>query len=107
MREHNMADLHNEVKQYPLREIRSHRPEICESVSRALNCACAFYPREALCLQRSVVLVKMLRKRGLPAKMIIGAQQLPFRAHAWVEVSGEVIDDRLVSRESFLVLEVC
>jgi hypothetical protein len=39
--------------------------------------------------------------------MIIGAQKLPFKAHAWVEVDGEIINDRLASREKFLILEVC
>jgi hypothetical protein len=39
--------------------------------------------------------------------MIIGAQKLPFRAHAWVEVDGHILNDRLASREKFLVMEVC
>jgi len=26
--------------------------------------------------------------------MVIGAQSLPFEAHAWVEVDGRVINDR-------------
>jgi hypothetical protein len=39
--------------------------------------------------------------------MIIGAQKLPFKAHAWVEIDGAIIGDRLASRERFLVLEVC
>jgi hypothetical protein len=60
-----------------------------------------------LCLERSSVLVKMLRRRGLPAHMVIGAQKLPFKAHAWVELDGAIINDRLVSREKFHVLEVC
>jgi hypothetical protein len=107
MRGHDMAQLHQEVKTYPLQIRRLQTPDVSEAVSRALDCACAFYPKEALCLQRSVVLVKMLRKRGLHATMIIGAQKLPFKAHAWVEIDGLVINDRLACRERFLVLEVC
>jgi Transglutaminase-like superfamily len=107
MRGHDMAQLHQDVKNYPLQIRRLQAPDVSEAVGRALDYACSFYPKEALCLQRSVVLVKMLRKRGLHAKMIIGAQKLPFKAHAWVEIDGSVINDRLACRERFLVLEVC
>ena len=78
-----------------------------EAVTFALNVACCFYPKRALCLQRSAVLVRLLRSNGVPAQVIIGAQKLPFKAHAWVEIDGQIINDRLASRESFLVLEVC
>jgi hypothetical protein len=78
-----------------------------DQVAESVDLACAFYPKQALCLQRSAVLVKMLRKRGVPAKIIIGAQKLPFRAHAWVEVEGKIVNDRLAAREEFLVMEVC
>ena len=88
------------------------RPTTCssahlEKVARSLDLACAFYPKQALCLQRSAVLVKMLRRRGVPAKIVIGAQKLPFKAHAWVEVDDKILNDRLASREKFLVMEVC
>jgi hypothetical protein len=49
----------------------------------------------------------MLRRNGIPAHMVIGAQKLPFKAHAWVEVEGHILNDRLASREKFLVLEEC
>jgi hypothetical protein len=78
-----------------------------ERAVHALDVACIFYPNPVLCLQRSAVLVTILRKRGAPAQMIIGAQKLPFKAHAWVEVNGRIINDRLASCEKFLVLEVC
>jgi hypothetical protein len=38
---------------------------------------------------------------------VIGAQKLPFKAHAWVELDGVIIDDRLASREKFFILEEC
>jgi hypothetical protein len=106
MRSHDFAELHAHVKNYPVRrtarEVNSAR-DICLALERA----CCFYPKHALCLQRSAVLIKMLRHRGFPARMIIGAQKLPFKAHAWVELNGEILNDRLSSREKFLVLEVC
>jgi hypothetical protein len=106
MYRHDLAALHCQIKNFPLSRTRE-SAAATELASRALDVACAFYPKRALCLQRSAVLVKMLRRRGLPAKMVIGAQKLPFKAHAWVEVEGEIINDRLASREKFLVLEVC
>ena len=106
MARHDLAALHGQVKSYPLRLCRPDTAAT-QSVSNALDLACAFYPKRALCLQRSAVLVKMLRKRGIPARMVNGAQKLPFKAHAWVEVGGEIVNDRLASRENFLVLEVC
>jgi hypothetical protein len=49
----------------------------------------------------------MLRENGVAAQMVIGAQKLPFKAHAWVEVDGVIVNDRLASTENFLVLERC
>jgi hypothetical protein len=103
---HDFASLHRSVRDFPLRQIAAN-PNSIEAVNSALDIACCFYPKQALCLQRSAVLVKMLRANGVWAQMVIGVQQLPFKAHAWVEASGEIINDRLASRETFLVLEVC
>jgi hypothetical protein len=106
MSRNEFAALHEQIKRFPLRRSEP-SDSTTQFVSGALDLACAFYPKRALCLQRSSVLVKMLRRRGVPGHMIIGAQKLPFKAHAWVEVNGEVINDRLVSREKFHVLEEC
>ena len=106
VRRHSFAALYQSVKQFPCARTSTNESSI-ESVCRALDVACALYGKQVLCLQRSTVLVQMLRRRGLPAQMLIGAQKMPFQAHAWVEVHGRVVHDRLASRESFLVLEVC
>jgi hypothetical protein len=106
MARRDLTALHRQIKSFPVRTMEPHAGAI-ELVSRALDVACAFYPKQALCLQRSAVLVKILRRRGVPAHMVIGAQKLPFKAHAWVEVSGTIVNDRLASREKFHVLEVC
>jgi hypothetical protein len=39
--------------------------------------------------------------------MVIGAQQMPFKAHAWVEVSGQVVNDQPYTREMYAVLDRC
>jgi hypothetical protein len=106
MSRHGFASLHNRVKGFPQRRAGADAKGT-EVLSFALDVACCFYPKQALCLQRSAVLVRMLRANGIPAHMVIGAQKLPFKAHAWVEVDGHIINDRLASREKFLVLEVC
>jgi len=106
MSRHDFASLHQQVKAFPTRQVTADS-NLTEIVASAFDIACCFYPRQAMCLQRSAVLVKMLRRHGIPARMVIGAQKLPFKAHAWVEVDGRVIHDRLATREKFLVLEVC
>jgi hypothetical protein len=58
----------------------------------------------ARCLARSLVLWFLLRRRGVDAELVIGAEaprggELP--AHAWVEVAGEPVNDALDVRERF------
>src|SRR5713101_7410084 len=60
----------------------------------AVNYACVWYPKQALCLQRAFVTAYPLRKSGVPAQIIWGAQKLPFKAHAWVEVNGRPVNER-------------
>jgi hypothetical protein len=103
---HDFAALHRRVRGFALRT-KSPSTFITEALFDALDLACSIYPVRPLCLQRSAVLVKMLRENGVAAQMVIGAQKLPFKAHAWVEVDGVIVNDRLASTENFLVLERC
>jgi transglutaminase-like putative cysteine protease len=49
-------------------------------------------PGDTRCLARSLVLTRLLAQRGIPAKLVIGAQADPeFFAHAWVECDGEPV----------------
>ncbi|HEX6133734.1 MAG TPA: lasso peptide biosynthesis B2 protein [Longimicrobiales bacterium] len=50
--------------------------------------AAAFYPRRALCLEQSLTLFVLLRRRGVAADLRLGVQPRPFYAHAWVEIDG-------------------
>src|SRR5687768_12985313 len=63
------------------------------SVVDAAETACAFYPKPAQCLQRSAVVTRLLRKRGVAADMVIGCHLPPLKAHAWVEVAGAIVSD--------------
>ena len=64
---------------------------ICTAVERA----CVWYPKKAMCLQRSAVTVCLLKSVGIDARMIVGARVMPMLSHAWVEVNGEVVNDYL------------
>ena len=49
-------------------------------------------PGDTRCLARSLVLTRLLARRGIPSKLVIGAQPAPdFRAHAWVECDGQPV----------------
>lgn len=49
----------------------------------------AFLPGDTRCLRRSLVLTRMLARRGIEARLVIGARTAPeFLAHAWVEHEG-------------------
>jgi len=65
----------------------------CEAVSRAVSCIVPFYWKRVQCLQRSVVTTRVLRAYGAQAETVIGYTLAPLLAHAWVEVSGRVVND--------------
>ena len=76
-------------------------------VCRAVNYACIWYPKQSLCLQRSFVTTYLLRKHGVPAHLVLGAQKLPFKAHAWVEVDGQAINERSNVQAIYAVWDRC
>jgi hypothetical protein len=51
-------------------------------------------PSDSRCLVRALVLTRMLARRGIPARLVIGVKPgPPFEAHAWVEHDrGPVLD---------------
>jgi hypothetical protein len=76
-------------------------------VCTAVNYACVWYPKQALCLQRSFVTTYLLRKHGFAAQLVLGAQKLPFKAHAWVEVDGRAINERSEVQATYTVWDKC
>jgi Transglutaminase-like superfamily len=95
--------VHNES----VRCIRSSGLFTSEKLSRAIDLACVFYFKKVLCLQRSAATTILLRRYGLNAEMVTGAQIIPLEFHAWVEVGGVVINDRPYVNEIYHVLERC
>ena len=56
---------------------------------RAVTRVLGYLPTDNRCLMRSLVITAMLARRGVFAKVVIGARPSPsFAAHAWVEVNG-------------------
>ena len=80
----NFEALYNKVRNYPVGNIAP--PDAVERICAAIDMACIWYWKEALCLQRSSATACLLKQYGVRAQMVIGAQQMPFKAHAWVEV---------------------
>ena len=102
----NFAALYDKVRNYPVRA-RTPVPGAVERINYAIDMACIWYWKEALCLQRSAATACLLKKYGVPAQMVIGAQQMPFKAHAWVEVDGRVVNDKPYTPEMYAVLDRC
>ena len=98
--------LYKKVRNYPLRK-QSPGPEAIERICYAVDMACIWYWKEVLCLQRSAATACLLKKCGIRARMVIGAQQMPFKAHAWVEVDGRVVNDKPYLHEMYAVLDRC
>jgi hypothetical protein len=102
----NFAALHDKVRNYPV-GTHAPAPDAIETICSAIDMACIWYWKEALCLQRSAATACLLRKYGVPAQMVFGAQQMPFKAHAWVEVDGRVVNDKPYTREMYAILDRC
>jgi hypothetical protein len=63
------------------------------SVCQRVITAGVFYPGRALCLEQSLVLFVLLRRRAVAAELRLGVQPYPFSAHAWVELDGVPLNE--------------
>jgi hypothetical protein len=102
----NFQSLYDRVRNYPLRKA-SPEARTVERICSAVDMAAIWYPKQVLCLQRSAATACLLKANGVEAHMVIGAQQIPFRAHAWVEVEGQVVNDKPYTPEIYAVLDRC
>lgn len=61
-------------------------------LGRAVARTLRLVPGDTRCLVRSLVLTRLLARRGVPTKLVIGARAAPdFLAHAWVEYDGDPV----------------
>jgi hypothetical protein len=102
----NFDTLYRKVRNYPI-EKKTPSPNAAENICAAVDMACIWYWKEALCLQRSAATACLLKRHGVPAQMVIGAQHMPFKAHAWVEVDGRVVNDKPYAPDLYAPLDRC
>ena len=102
----DFRNLYEKVRTYPLQQ-KAPSGHSVDEISAAVDVACIWYWKEALCLQRSAVIACLLKHYGVSAQMVIGVQQMPFKAHAWVEVDRRVVNDKPYMQEIYAVLDRC
>jgi hypothetical protein len=102
----DFSAIYDRVGNTPVRALRQ-RTIMPEQVCQSVNLAAILYFKPVLCLQRSAATTCLLKKYGFPAEMVIGVQQFPFLAHAWVEINGRIINDKPYISEIYAVLSRC
>jgi len=71
-----------------------------QTIARMIDIAAAHGLYRANCLSRSLLLMLALKKRNIPCRLMIGANEQQniegndFSAHAWVESGGNVLNDQ-------------
>jgi Transglutaminase-like superfamily len=81
---------------------RESQQAICDAV---LLATCLYW-KPVLCLQRAVCTVRLLRRHGIFARLVIGYRPSPFFSHAWVEVDGRVVYGSPAYKERLRLLHV-
>lgn len=74
-------------------------------VVELVDASARWFPRRADCVQRSVVAFWVLRWYGIPAALVVGIRRVPFAAHAWVEMAGQVLNDSPERIAQYLPIE--
>lgn len=80
--------------------------ELEKTICDAVLLATCFYWKPVLCLQRAVCTVRLLRRHGFHAKLVIGYRPSPFFSHAWVEVDGRVVYGSAAYQKRLMPLHV-
>jgi hypothetical protein len=102
----DFESLYNKVRDYPTAK-KAASIDSAERICAAVDMACIWYWKQVLCLQRAAATACLLRTHGIAASMLIGVQQMPFKAHAWVEVDGKVVNDKRYVRDLYASLDQC
>ena len=80
--------------------------ELEQAICDAVLLATCLYWKPVLCLQRAVCTVRLLRRHGIIARLVIGYRPSPFFSHAWVEVDGRVVYGSPVYQKRLVPLHV-
>ena len=84
------------------------QPRICavsaERIVQLGAAAARNLPFKTNCLEQSLVLWPLLRRRGFPAELRFGARKDAgkFEAHAWVELNGEALNNDSEENRGFV-----
>ena len=80
--------------------------ELEKAICDAVHLATCFYWKPVLCLQRAACTVRLLRRHGIFARLVIGYRPSPFFSHAWVEVDGRVVYGSAAYQKRLMPLHV-
>ena len=86
--------------------VRPTDQELEKAICDAVHLATCFYWKPVLCLQRAVCTVRLLRRHGIFARLVIGYRPSPFFSHAWVEVDGRVVYGSAAYQKRLMPLHV-
>jgi hypothetical protein len=104
----SMEAMCKAVHRWPIKhrktKTKEDRNALIGKICTAVDSACVAYGRKALCLQRSAVTSCMLRAWGIAAEMVLASRVMPVMAHAWVEVSSAVVNDRPTVKKFYRTL---
>ncbi len=87
--------LVNAVKKAGKKKKLYHEPtqEEISYLATVLNHACFYFPYKTKCLEWAATLTLLALEKGWKCNLVVGIQNTPFMAHAWVEASGVVVAD--------------
>jgi hypothetical protein len=105
MRFRGLSKLHEMVRRQQVTPSTARASPSAQELCRASDLACVFYFKQVLCLQRSAATALLLKRHGYHAMFVIGAQVLPFKSHAWVEIEERVVNDKPYMQDIYMVLE--
>ena len=80
--------------------------EEIDRISHLVRAACRNHFCRAECLHRSLVLYRLLRRRGVPVDLCIGVRKDngDFSAHAWLEYNRQVLKESPRVQEAYFPL---
>lgn len=95
----------SELKREPV-ATKTASAELEKAICDAVLLATCFHWKPVLCLQRAVCTVRLLRRFGIHARLVIGYRPTPFFSHAWVEVDGRVVYGSAAYQKRLMPLHV-
>jgi hypothetical protein len=107
MRFRDFRALREIVRKKKIQPVNNRALPSSADLCHAVDLSCVFYFKQVMCLQRSAATTLLFRRHGWEAEMVIGAQVLPFKSHAWVEIKGAVVNDKPYMMDIYRVLERC